>query len=292
MSSKPVFVVDDNVLTRTLVSDALRAIGYEPVPYPSAALALEALRASVPLACVVDHNMPGMSGADLVKAVRASPDERLRALPIVGLTATFEEELLAAGASTCLKKPFSEASLAAALDAALSGTPRQDDDGGASPRRSLSAFRALHERARAGKLAGSELRLYRTMRSDLAQAFLAMQHVALPQRSRARRAVRVMMQLRVELDMGDGVHTATHDIGVGGFSAVLALAPAVGARVPFRMQLGDGEWIAGAARVANVTPVGPAGHRVGFSYLNLTPEQLERVEMRVFDAVVTQLDPR
>jgi CheY-like chemotaxis protein len=290
MNGKSVFVVDDNVLTRTLVSDALRAIGYEPVPYPSAALALEALRANVPLACVVDHNMPGMSGADLVKAVRASPHERIRALPIVGLTASFDEELLAAGASTCLKKPFSEASLAAALDAALSGKPRQDDE--PSPRRSLSAFRELHERARAGKLAGSELRLYRTMRSDLAQAFLAMQHVALPQRSRARRAVRVMMQLRVELDMGERVHTATTDLGVGGFSAVLALAPAVGARVPFRMQVGDAEWIAGAARVANVTAVGPAGHRVGFSYLNLTPEQLDRVEMRVFDAVVMQLDPR
>ena len=49
--SKAIFVIDDNVLTRTLVSDALRASGYEPVPYPSATLAMEALRTTVPLAC-------------------------------------------------------------------------------------------------------------------------------------------------------------------------------------------------------------------------------------------------
>lgn len=286
-----IFVVDDNALTRTLVSDALRASGYEPVPYPSASLALDALRATAPVACIVDYTMPGMSGADFIKALRSSTDERLRSLPIIGLTARFEEELLGAGATTCLKKPFSEAALAAAVDAALSGTPRQDDDG-TSPRRSLSAFRALHERARAGKLAGSELRLYRTMRTDLAQAFLAMQQVALPARSRARRALRVVVQLRLELHLGGApVGAVTADLGVGGFCAVLPLAPAVGARVPFRAQLTDGEWLEGMARVANVTAVGHAGHRVGFSYENLGPDQLERLEMRVFDAVVLQLDP-
>jgi CheY-like chemotaxis protein len=290
--SKTIFVIDDNVLTRTLVSDALRASGYEPLPYPSASLALEALRTNVPLACVVDHTMPGMSGSDFIKALRSSENERLRALPIVGLTARFEEELLSAGASSCLKKPFSEASLAAALDAALSGTPRHDDDGVASPKRSLSAFRALHERARSGKLGSSELRLYRSMRADLAQAFLAMQHVALPQRSRARRTLRVVMQLKLELHLGvTPQHVTTADIGEGGFSAVMPLAPALGAKVPFRMQLAEQEWLEGVARVANATPVGHAGHRVGFSYSSLTPEQLERVEMRVFDAVVLQLDP-
>jgi hypothetical protein len=30
---------------------------------------------------------------------------------------------------------------------------------------------------------------------------------------------------------------------------------------------------------------------VGFSFVTLTPEQLDRVEMLVFDAVVAQLDP-
>ena len=291
--SKAIFVIDDNVLTRTLVSDALRASGYEPVPYPSATLAMEALRTTVPLACVVDHTMPGMSGADFIKAVRASADERIRHLPIVGLTARFDGDLLAAGASSCLKKPFSEASLAAALDAAMSGAPRHDDEGLASPRRSLSAFRALHERARAGALGASELRLYRSMRADLAQAFLAMQHVALPQRSRARRALRVAEQLRLELHLGgaEPVRATTSDVGQGGFSAVLPLAPAMGARVGFRLELARSEWLDGQSRVANVTPVGPAGHRVGFSFVNLGPEQLDRLELRVFDAVVLQLDP-
>ena len=43
--------------------------------------------------------------------------------------------------------------------------------------------------------------------------------------------------------------------------------------------------------MANVTPVGEAGHRVGFSFVNLAPEAVDRLEMRVFDAVVLQLDP-
>jgi CheY-like chemotaxis protein len=291
--SKTIYIVEDNVLTRALVSDALRASGYEPVAYPSAPLALEAIRANVPLACVVDHTMPGMTGAEFINALRSSPDERLRALPIVGLTGGFEKELLAAGASSCLKKPFSEAKLAAALDAALSGAPRRDDEGVESPRRSLSAFRALHERARAGVLEGSELRVYRTMRTDLAQAFLAMQQVSLPQRSRARRVLRAVVQLRLELHLGreEPVRVTTADIGQGGFSAVLPLAPAVGAKVPFRVQLWDNDWLEGLARVANVVPVGHAGHRAGFAYVSLTAEQAERVEMRVFDAVVLQLDP-
>jgi CheY-like chemotaxis protein len=292
--SKSIFVVDDNVLTRTLVCDALRASGYEPVPYPSASVALEALRTATPVACVTDHLMPGMSGADFVKALRSSPDERLRSLPIIGLTARFGEELLAAGATTCLAKPFSEEKLAAALDAALSSAPRAAEGGEASPRRSLSAFRALHERARAGRLDGSDLRLYREMRADLAQAFLAMQHVALPQRSRARRALRVVMHLRLELFLGVGsepVRVTTVDIGQGGFSAVVPLAPAMGAKLRFRVQLSDVEWLEGLARVANVTPVGEAGHRVGFSFVNLALEAVDRLEMRVFDAVVLQLDP-
>jgi CheY-like chemotaxis protein len=114
-------VLDDNQLTRMLVSDALLELGFEPHPYASAQEAMARMEIDPPKVCIVDYLMPNINGAEFIHTLRRSPDPRLKSLPVIGLSSDYGQELLAAGANACLKKPFSQAALAQALKDALSG---------------------------------------------------------------------------------------------------------------------------------------------------------------------------
>jgi two-component system, OmpR family, phosphate regulon response regulator PhoB len=105
--------VDDNDVLRLLLTHALESAGYVAIPADSAETALEAVRLDPPDLCLVDHVMPGMSGADLIRALSASTDARLRAVRAIGLTgwAGAEAELLAAGAVAAIRKPIEEGPL-------------------------------------------------------------------------------------------------------------------------------------------------------------------------------------
>jgi CheY-like chemotaxis protein len=108
-----ILVVDDNQTLRVLLSHALEAGGYEAMGADCAESALEVLGFDPPDLCVVDHQMPGMGGAALVRWLRSASDARLRAMPVIGLTG-FDEalrDLLEAGADEALKKPCGEAKL-------------------------------------------------------------------------------------------------------------------------------------------------------------------------------------
>jgi CheY-like chemotaxis protein len=105
-----ILVVDDNQILRTLLAQLLESAGYVAIAAESAEAALEVLRFHPPDLCLIDQVMPGMSGAELIRALRASPDERLRAIPAIALTglADAEKEMLAAGAVSAIRKPFAE----------------------------------------------------------------------------------------------------------------------------------------------------------------------------------------
>jgi CheY-like chemotaxis protein len=116
-----ILVVDDNALLRTLLAQSLEHAGYETVAAESGEAALEAVRLSPPDLCVVDHVMPGMSGAELIRTMRDSADALIRAIPAIGLTgwAGAEDELLAAGAALAVRKPCGLEPLLASVRAAL-----------------------------------------------------------------------------------------------------------------------------------------------------------------------------
>jgi CheY-like chemotaxis protein len=118
---KRILVVDDNALLRTLLTQSLEHAGYEALSAESGEAALEAVRLSPPDVCVVDQVMPGMSGSELIRALRASPDERVRSLPAVGLSGWegAERELLAAGAAVAVRKPCGVEPLLAGVRRAL-----------------------------------------------------------------------------------------------------------------------------------------------------------------------------
>jgi CheY-like chemotaxis protein len=111
-----ILVVDDNLPLRLMVAQALEEQGYVTVAAESGEAALEAAAFEPPDLCLVDFFMTGMTGAQFIRELRASPDDRLRQLPVVGLTAyeNGERELLEAGAALVLRKPWNEAVVLAA----------------------------------------------------------------------------------------------------------------------------------------------------------------------------------
>jgi CheY-like chemotaxis protein len=108
-----ILVVDDNETLRTLLAQVLESEGYVAIAADSGEAALEVARFSPPELLLVDHVMPGMTGADLIRALRASSDERLRGIPAIGLSAydRGRHELIAAGAVEAIGKPVAYAVL-------------------------------------------------------------------------------------------------------------------------------------------------------------------------------------
>lgn len=120
-----ILVVDDNETLRTLLAQALESNGYVALAADSGESALDVARFDPPDLCVVDQVMPGMSGSDLIRTLRASPDERLRRMPIIGLSgvAGADVALLDAGADVAIRKPFAEGPLIELVRSSLARAP-------------------------------------------------------------------------------------------------------------------------------------------------------------------------
>ena len=114
-----VSVVDDDESVRESLPDLLRQFGFAAHAFSSAEAFLASEVVSETSCLILDVAMPGMSGPDLQEELI----RRQQGIPIVFITAngdkTVRPRLLARGAVECLFKPFSEAALLGALDAAL-----------------------------------------------------------------------------------------------------------------------------------------------------------------------------
>jgi CheY-like chemotaxis protein len=86
-----VFVIEDNIDTRILLSDVLGHCGARVTSFDSAEAALEGLNDSLPSVVVCDLAMPGIDGLQFVRRLRARPAEQGGTLPAVALTAFYEE---------------------------------------------------------------------------------------------------------------------------------------------------------------------------------------------------------
>jgi FixJ family two-component response regulator len=114
-----VSVVDDDESVRESLPDMLRQFGFAAEAFPSAEAFLASDVISRTNCLILDVAMPGMSGPDLQRELTT----RRQNIPIVFVTAsgdkTIRTRVLADGAVECLFKPFSEADLLDALNAAL-----------------------------------------------------------------------------------------------------------------------------------------------------------------------------
>ncbi|MBV8860185.1 MAG: response regulator [Acidobacteria bacterium] len=119
ITSSLVSVVDDDESVRESLPDLLREFGFEVRAFSSAEEFLTSDCVGQTSCLFLDVAMPGMSGPDLQQELT----RRRQGIPIVFLTANRDEgvraRLLERGASECLFKPFSEAALLEALNAAL-----------------------------------------------------------------------------------------------------------------------------------------------------------------------------
>lgn len=107
--TKRIMVVEDNDLNRKLFCDVLKANGFEVEPVADGNLVLETARATAPDLIIMDIQLGGVSGVDLIEA--AKRDRRLSSIPVLAVTAFAakgdEERIRAAGAEGYLSKPVS-----------------------------------------------------------------------------------------------------------------------------------------------------------------------------------------
>ena len=120
-------VVDDLELMRAVTVNQLRSMGFEKIKVARhGAEALEMLRTSQFDAVLSDWNMPVMSGLELLKVLRA--DAKLCKIPFLMITAEAErqriEEVISAGVSGLLVKPYNAGSLKARLERMLNPQKR------------------------------------------------------------------------------------------------------------------------------------------------------------------------
>ena len=112
--SRTVLVVDDSATMRHILERALSETGRPVTLADSGPKALEVLANTDVSLLITDWNMPGMSGLDLIRAVRAMDEGR--DLPILVLTTETDtdkkEAARQAGATGWLNKPVSPSALA------------------------------------------------------------------------------------------------------------------------------------------------------------------------------------
>jgi DNA-binding NtrC family response regulator len=100
--------VDDEESIRSVVSDALGGVGYQVETFPDAESAVERVKEAPPHVIISDIRMPGMSGIDLLKSVKAlSSDVQF---VIMTSHASLETALdaLRLGAYDYIHKPFED----------------------------------------------------------------------------------------------------------------------------------------------------------------------------------------
>jgi FixJ family two-component response regulator len=112
-------VVDDDESIRESLPDLLRVFGFATQTFSSAEEFLASDVIDQTRCLILDVAMPGMTGPDLQRELKA----RQREVPIIFITAGRDEavrlRLLNQGAVECLRKPFSDSDLLDALNTAL-----------------------------------------------------------------------------------------------------------------------------------------------------------------------------
>jgi two-component system response regulator MtrA len=116
-----ILVADDDIDIRELVEFKLSTLGHDVVAVSDGAAAIDACQAERPDLAVMDVMMPGVSGLDAIRAIRADP--ALADLPVILLTARAQESDVEtgfdSGADDYITKPFSPRELASRVEALL-----------------------------------------------------------------------------------------------------------------------------------------------------------------------------
>jgi two-component system cell cycle sensor histidine kinase/response regulator CckA len=116
-----VMVVDDELLLRSMLKDALEEAGYTVVLAENGQAALARAKVEPPDCILLDIMMPGLDGYETCAALKADPE--LAAIPVLLVSATTDLRVIdraeKVGATTVLPKPVPIEQLEQALILAL-----------------------------------------------------------------------------------------------------------------------------------------------------------------------------
>jgi two-component system cell cycle response regulator len=128
VSVASILVADDSLLIRAIVRNGLEEEGYQVIEADDGLSALEQCRKRAPDVVLLDVEMPGLDGLEVLRELKADPN--LRNIPVVFLTGrTSTDDIVAGlrgGAHDYLKKPFEPAELLARVSSAVHVKQLQD----------------------------------------------------------------------------------------------------------------------------------------------------------------------
>jgi two-component system cell cycle response regulator DivK len=122
--SKTILIVEDNPTNQKLAITVLEHAGYSVLSTESATDAIAMAHAEMPRLILMDIQLPGMSGLDAIRHLKADPVTAR--IPVVALTAFAmkgdEERILHSGCDDYIAKPFNYKELMARVMTMTGGT--------------------------------------------------------------------------------------------------------------------------------------------------------------------------
>jgi two-component system cell cycle response regulator DivK len=104
-----VLVVEDNALNMKLFNDLLSILKYEIISTRTGSNAMELCRKNMPDLILMDIQLDGISGIDLIKEFKS--DDNLRSIPVIAISAyamkNEESSIMQSGCDKYLSKPMS-----------------------------------------------------------------------------------------------------------------------------------------------------------------------------------------
>lgn len=103
-----ILIVEDNEKNLKLVRDVLQVKGYETLEAGTGEEGLKIARERMPALILMDIQLPGMSGIDALKALRAAP--ATAGIPVIAITASVmqqdRQQIMNAGFNAFIEKPI------------------------------------------------------------------------------------------------------------------------------------------------------------------------------------------
>ena len=127
MAGADILIVEDHPTMREAMRMVLEHEGFLIREAADGAAAVEMVRAQPPDLVFLDLNIPGMTGADVLKSLKEDP--ATASVRVIIVTATGEEErerVLSLGADEYFTKPFSPLALLRTVEKVLSATAPED----------------------------------------------------------------------------------------------------------------------------------------------------------------------